>query len=419
MHRVARVRKSCSVPSSKDSQTKRYKCAKAVFSGSKLTSKSRKTTSVRRSRRERKPTQRLNIAPEPKKTRQRRDPTEKNVSLCSACGEKGLLLCCESCPKAFHLKCVQPALDALPEGTWFCDECHDQYHDDACDVCGFGGDLLCCDRCSLVYHVECVGLTKPPEGRWECSRCRTPMYTPLEGPDNMPKLRQRMMQYGLCRMQEALTPRQVKSVRNYTMQCLHKAFDTVRRLGLQQELIDVGFQTFKTRSFNRYDLRIPEFMTAKFPFLNKKAKWIPLVNAILGDDCRVVHSGVMLSLPGSANQPYHMDGPHLNQKKHLPPHCINVFLPLVDLTPAIGPTQFVPTSHILHNFWDSGVKPTILEAKCGQCILFDYRIRHRGIGNKTQEKRPVVYITYAKKSFRDTKNFSKSRYRKLPELGRT
>jgi hypothetical protein len=34
------------------------------------------------------------------------------------------------------------------------------------------------------------------------------------------------------------------------------------------------------------------------------------VRAVLGDDARLCHAGVMLSLPDSATQPWHSDGPH-------------------------------------------------------------------------------------------------------------
>mmetsp|Transcript_9665 Transcript_9665/g.23789 ORF Transcript_9665/g.23789 Transcript_9665/m.23789 type:complete len:439 (-) Transcript_9665:114-1430(-) len=379
---------------------------------------SKPRTDIRRSSRSRKPTTAYTPPVECKRKRVKKDPTENNVDLCTTCGKKGLLLCCERCPKAFHLKCV--GLKALPEGAWLCNECHDKEHDDCCDVCGFGGDLLCCDRCTLVYHTKCVGLDSVPgeDEEWLCPKCTKPAYAPYEGPDNLEILSENFVQYGLCRFKNALTKRQVNSCLELTLDRLHEAFDTVRRLGLEQELIDVGFTTFKTRSRDRYDLRIPEFMTSKFSFLNTKAKWVPLVKQILGNDIKIVHSGVMISLPGSATQPYHMDGPHLSDKKHLPAHILNVFVPLVDLTPEVGPTEFVPTSHLLNNYWDPGVKPMTVNAAQGQCILFDYRIKHRGLGNKSNEKRPVIYITYAKSGFKDVKNFSKKRYKKLPKLSK-
>ena len=47
-------------------------------------------------------------------------------------------------------------------------------------------------------------------------------------------------------------------------------------------------------------------------------------------------------------------------------------------------------------------------------VVFDYRVKHRGLANNSGQVRPVVYVTYAKPGFRDDANFSAKRYRKLP-----
>ncbi|XP_060127579.1 histone-lysine N-methyltransferase, H3 lysine-36 specific isoform X5 [Zootoca vivipara] len=43
-----------------------------------------------------------------------------NVSWCFVCSEGGSLLCCESCPAAFHRECLN--ID-MPEGSWYCNDC--------------------------------------------------------------------------------------------------------------------------------------------------------------------------------------------------------------------------------------------------------------------------------------------------------
>uniref|UniRef100_A0A8C6UZU2 Nuclear receptor binding SET domain protein 2 n=1 Tax=Neogobius melanostomus TaxID=47308 RepID=A0A8C6UZU2_9GOBI len=43
-----------------------------------------------------------------------------NVSWCFVCSKGGQLLCCESCPAAFHPDCLNIA---MPEGSWFCNDC--------------------------------------------------------------------------------------------------------------------------------------------------------------------------------------------------------------------------------------------------------------------------------------------------------
>eukprot|EP01087_Luapelamoeba_hula_P018979 TRINITY_DN6213_c0_g1_i4.p1 TRINITY_DN6213_c0_g1~~TRINITY_DN6213_c0_g1_i4.p1 ORF type:complete len:491 (+),score=51.37 TRINITY_DN6213_c0_g1_i4:224-1696(+) len=48
---------------------------------------------------------------------------EVNNDLCDACGEGGELLCCDSCPNSFHLRCLNPPLAAVPDGNWYCRKC--------------------------------------------------------------------------------------------------------------------------------------------------------------------------------------------------------------------------------------------------------------------------------------------------------
>jgi hypothetical protein len=44
---------------------------------------------------------------------------------------------------------------------------------DRCSLCRKGGDLLCCDRCPRVYHLKCLKLkpSEVPEDDWFCPKC--------------------------------------------------------------------------------------------------------------------------------------------------------------------------------------------------------------------------------------------------------
>lgn len=68
--------------------------------------------------------------------------------------------------------------------------------------------------------------------------------------------------------------------------------------------------------------------------------------------------------------------------------------------------------------WDIPVQRIPILYNAGQYIIFDYRLRHRGLGNKSAEARPLLYITYAKKNFADEWNFSKKRYKNLPTIAK-
>ncbi|KAJ4832059.1 hypothetical protein Tsubulata_009191 [Turnera subulata] len=42
-----------------------------------------------------------------------------------------------------------------------------------CVICDLGGNLLCCDNCPRVYHLQCLEppLKRIPDGKWQCPKC--------------------------------------------------------------------------------------------------------------------------------------------------------------------------------------------------------------------------------------------------------
>ncbi|XP_010783868.1 autoimmune regulator [Notothenia coriiceps] len=46
-----------------------------------------------------------------------------NDDECAVCKDGGELICCDGCPRAFHLTCLLPPLTSIPCGTWQCDWC--------------------------------------------------------------------------------------------------------------------------------------------------------------------------------------------------------------------------------------------------------------------------------------------------------
>ncbi|XP_072266217.1 autoimmune regulator [Pyxicephalus adspersus] len=49
---------------------------------------------------------------------------QSNDDECSLCKDGGELLCCDGCPRAFHLSCLVPPLTHIPSGTWRCGSCN-------------------------------------------------------------------------------------------------------------------------------------------------------------------------------------------------------------------------------------------------------------------------------------------------------
>ncbi|XP_066504323.1 tripartite motif-containing protein 66 isoform X2 [Hoplias malabaricus] len=54
------------------------------------------------------------------------------------------------------------------------EEAGEMENEDFCAVCLIGGDLLCCDRCPKVFHLAChvPSLLSFPTGDWVCTLCR-------------------------------------------------------------------------------------------------------------------------------------------------------------------------------------------------------------------------------------------------------
>ncbi|PKU35353.1 transcription intermediary factor 1- hypothetical protein [Limosa lapponica baueri] len=54
-----------------------------------------------------------------------RKEDDPNEDWCAVCQNGGELLCCEKCPKVFHLSCHVPTLKSFPSGEWICTFCRD------------------------------------------------------------------------------------------------------------------------------------------------------------------------------------------------------------------------------------------------------------------------------------------------------
>ncbi|XP_029435334.1 chromodomain-helicase-DNA-binding protein 4 isoform X5 [Rhinatrema bivittatum] len=123
---------------------------------------------------------------------------------CEVCQQGGEIILCDTCPRAYHMVCLDPDMEKAPEGKWSCPHCEkegvqweveveddmeegagdaeeeDDHHMEFCRVCKDGGELLCCDTCPSSYHIHCLNPPLPeiPNGEWLCPRCTCP---PLKG----------------------------------------------------------------------------------------------------------------------------------------------------------------------------------------------------------------------------------------------
>lgn len=67
---------------------------------------------------------------------------QENEDVCAVCNGPGRFLCCERCPRSFHFTCLNPPLEEIPEGMWFCNKCTTQHNPPAKPPRGLFSELI-------------------------------------------------------------------------------------------------------------------------------------------------------------------------------------------------------------------------------------------------------------------------------------
>ncbi|XP_069801205.1 histone-lysine N-methyltransferase NSD3 isoform X3 [Dendropsophus ebraccatus] len=94
---------------------------------------------------------------------------------------KGRMLRCVRCPVAYHSVdgCVAAGSLILSPGLMICSNHSKRSSHSSCAVnvsfcfvCARGGKLLCCESCPAAFHPSCLNM-EMPQGSWSCNDCRT------------------------------------------------------------------------------------------------------------------------------------------------------------------------------------------------------------------------------------------------------
>uniref|UniRef100_UPI0037E93283 transcription intermediary factor 1-alpha isoform X2 n=1 Tax=Semicossyphus pulcher TaxID=241346 RepID=UPI0037E93283 len=130
-------------------------------------------------------------AEQPESEKRAEPEEDPNEDWCAVCQNGGELLCCDKCPKVFHLACHIPTLNESPSGEWFCSFCRDlvspemQYDCDSKDdpVCeGFPPlDRRQCER--LLLRLFCNDFStdfQQPASPSETKRYKELIKTPMD-----------------------------------------------------------------------------------------------------------------------------------------------------------------------------------------------------------------------------------------------
>lgn len=203
-----------------------------------------------------------------------------------------------------------------------------------------------------------------------------------------------------------------------------------------------GFAEIVQRSPGRWDIPIAP---PEFGFIEADLPWMPLVHRVLGDDAEYTFSGAVYSEPDTPAQYWHTDSPHL-AAEHLPAHALNVMLALHEVTVDMGPTEVARGSHLLTNHLRNqslvckqliyqhpttspetlvagttatAPEPCAARLPTGTCLVFDDRLLHRGLANRSSKPRYMAYFSYRRKGYVENTHFESRRSVFSPTSGST
>jgi len=182
-----------------------------------------------------------------------------------------------------------------------------------------------------------------------------------------------------------------------------KKFDNALHIGDKRTMVTISLEG----AFNSSEYYAPP-------------KLFPLMEFLLSENLILAAMGCVISLPGSNDQNKHRDynniyWPNFNYPDlesfiaKAPPYAITLGIPLVPVTELTGNTRFWLGTHLRKiKKDDPNLGPGVdFVADLGSCYLFDYRILHCGVANRSDVPRPLLYNTYTCPWFRDPVNYAK------------
>lgn len=136
---------------------------------------------------------------------------------------------------------------------------------------------------------------------------------------------------------------------------------------------------------------------------------LPFMQQVLGADCILSAYTAVISLPGSEPQDIHKDHSALFDEQGwgfaLPTFAAQMVVPLLALDEVTGATRIYKGSQRLSV--DSAADQPYQDpvVPLGSCVLLDYAVAHRGLGNRSEKVRPILNMVYSRPWFRDVRNY--------------
>jgi ectoine hydroxylase-related dioxygenase (phytanoyl-CoA dioxygenase family) len=140
---------------------------------------------------------------------------------------------------------------------------------------------------------------------------------------------------------------------------------------------------------------------------------LDFAGALLGKQFMLESLGLLVSLPGAEDQPRHPDALLYTEgtDRLLPPFAVAFALPLVPMDEVTGTTAFWRGSHRKPE--QTGPYDFAPVVQPGSALLWDFRIFHCGLANRSGAPRPLIYSTLCREWWRETVSIEAKRYEKL------
>ena len=234
-----------------------------------------------------------------------------------------------------------------------------------------------------------------------------PLHVYKDQPNALEWSVQNLRQHGCVQIHQVQESETVATFNTKATEILSKVTTALQAQSLDYTTQTTAFSFSDVASRDRGRLDV-QYDTAQFTSLTDHPLILSIVNSILGNDCMLTMSGIVYSLPGSVAQAWHRDGPHLTDNPTSPAHALTVFCPLVDVTAERGSPQFIPGTHVVSDEECNSIDHRVAQFSpltSTDCIVFDYRLLHRGVANTADTPRPLFYCVYTKKGYTDRHNF--------------
>ncbi len=217
-------------------------------------------------------------------------------------------------------------------------------------------------------------------------------------PNTLEKAAQLFRTKGCLVLERVFRPEFITELQSHFLETYHTYFHEAEF----DDALTVGDKRYKIS----VDLQSP-FGTSYF-YANPLV--LPIIKHLLGDQTILSSMVSVTALPDAPEQHLHRDHPWLFGTvldRMIPSYAIKLIVPLLDLDEMSGTTKVWPGTQIV--FDDKALTMDSIEPflSRGDCLLMDYRLLHQGTANRSEQVRPIMFLSYSRPWFRDHENFKK------------